>query len=131
MKPEPTIGRIVHYRLDAVDVDHISRRRVANAIEAAAWPAGAQAHVGNPVHVGQIIPMIVTAVWPREFGDQPGVNGQCLLDGNDSFWVTSKQEGDGAGTWAWPVPFPAISATAGLSSVQMPTAPHGVSVTHA
>lgn len=108
--PEPTIGRIVHYKLDPLDVEHISRRRVANAIEAAAWPAGAQAHVGNPVKVGQVIPMIVTSVWPDEYGPGIyGVNGQCLLDGNDSFWVTSKQNGTDPGMWSWPIPFPAIS----------------------
>lgn len=103
-----TIGRIVFYRLTQDDVDAIQRRRtnsalIAKALEAGNWPEGAQAHIGNPVNAGEIVPLMVTQVWPNEYGpDFHGINGQCLLDGNDSLWVTSIKEGEEPGTWHWP-----------------------------
>lgn len=97
----PSIGRIVHYKLTAEDASAISRRRINGAVPDG-WPAGAQAHVGNPVSEGQDVPAIITAVWPNEYGDQPGVNAQVFLDGNDSFWITYKKEGTLPGEWAWP-----------------------------
>lgn len=107
---KPTIGRILHYRLSEQDATAMTRRRTNGAsiaermkTEPAQWPAGAQAHIGNPVAIGTTVPMIVVAVWPNEFGDGvPGVNGQALLDGNDVLWVTSAKEGTEPGTWAWP-----------------------------
>lgn len=99
-----TVGRIVFYKLTQTDVEVINRRRVSNAGHAEGWPAGAQAHVGNPVFAGEEVPLIVTTVWPNEHGPNfHGVNGQCILDGNDSLWVTSVKEGNEAGTWHWPV----------------------------
>jgi hypothetical protein len=83
----PAPGRIVHYRLTATDVAAINVRR-ANGTD-----------VGNSVQEGQHPPAIVTAFWPNEFGDQPGINAQVFLDGNDSLWVTSKKEGDSNGEW--------------------------------
>jgi len=107
---EPTIGRTVHYLLSHEDVNQITRRRtnggsIAERMkrEPPAWPVGAQAHIGNPVSAGIAVPLIITAVWPNEFGEGvPGVNGQALLDGNDVLWVTSVKEGTIPGTWAWP-----------------------------
>lgn len=118
---QPTIGRILHYRLSEQDVAAMTRRRTTSASIAArmknaippqegqnqdtiyGWPAGAQAHIGNPVSVGAIVPLIVVVVWPNEFGHGiPGVNGQALLDGNDALWVTSAKEGTEPGTWSWP-----------------------------
>ena len=45
-------------------------------------------------------PLVITRVW----GDQEGsaVNGQVLLDGNDTFWATSRNEGEGPGFWSVP-----------------------------
>jgi hypothetical protein len=41
------------------------------------------------------------AVVVSTFGGE-AVNLQVLLDGPDSFWATSRHEGDEPGTWAWP-----------------------------
>ena len=108
----PTIGRIVHYRLDAEDVKAINRRRTTGSSIAQrmqygddpqfkAWPAGAQAHIGNEVHEGDVFPMLITKVW----GAMPSsaVNGQAFLDGTDVLWVTSVCVGDGPRTFYWPV----------------------------
>lgn len=103
---KPSIGRIVHYILSSDDATAIRRRRVPNVEHVGhgeSWPAGAQAHVGNPVTLGEHVPMIVCVVWPNEYGpDFDGVNGQVFLDGNDSYWVTSAKEGTEPGTWHWP-----------------------------
>ena len=89
----PTLGRIVLYRLTAEDVAAIGRQRLA----------GGQDHVGNSVVAGEAVVGIIVAVWPAEFGpDEPGVNLQVLLDGRDSYWVTSAREGYEPGQWSWP-----------------------------
>ena len=100
---KPSIGRIVHYKLSEQDAQSVNRRRVLNAGRGANWSAGAQAHVGNRVSAGEIVPMIVCIVWPNEHGPTfDGVNGQAFLDGNDSLWVTSAKEGTEPGQWSWP-----------------------------
>lgn len=88
--PVPTLGRIVLYRLSAADVTTIESQRRAAYSDL----------VGNPVQVGAIYPMMITRVW----GSTPesAVNGQVLLDGNDSLWATSRTVGDGAGYYFWP-----------------------------
>lgn len=86
----PTVGRIVHYRMTEHGAAQIRQRRAAsNGIL-----------VGNPVNAGDVYPLVITRVW----GDTEGsaVNGQVLLDGNDTLWVTSATEGDGAGQWFTP-----------------------------
>jgi len=107
---EPTIGRIVHYRLSELDVGEIRRRRVsrndiADGIERGVWPMGAQAHVGNPVNVGDVVPLVVIRPWHHPGMYEQGasvLNGQALLDGADSLWVMSVKEGSEPGTWCWP-----------------------------
>ena len=97
---KPSIGRIVHYRLTEQDAVVTNRRRARHLT---GWPMGTQAHVGNGVVLGELVPLIVTQVWPNEHRlDLDGVNGQCILDGNDSLWVTSVKEGVEPGTWRWP-----------------------------
>lgn len=99
----PSIGRIVHFILHDYHVAQINRRR-ADATAKMDWhrqeKTGAQVHIGNSVSVGQVFPMIITRVW----GNHPGsaVNGQVLLDGNDTLWVTSVVEGDKEGQWFVP-----------------------------
>jgi len=108
---KPSIGRIVHYRLSADDAAQINRRRTTGASiaermkygsepELKAWPAGAQAHIGNDAQEGHTYPMLITRVW----GDAPtsAVNGQVFLDGNDVLWVTSVAVGEGPRTFSWP-----------------------------
>lgn len=91
----PTVGRIVHYTLSEQDADAINRRRKDAANNATAIredATGYIAHTGNQVEAGQVYPLVITRVW----GDQPGsaVNGQVLLDGNDTFWATSTSLGE-------------------------------------
>lgn len=92
----PTIGRIVLYCLSAQDAEEINRRRtspdsIAKRIfaEPPAWPVGAQAHIGNGVAVGDVYPAVIVRTW----GDTPDavVNLQVFLDGNDTFWATSRR----------------------------------------
>lgn len=99
----PSLGRIVHYKLTTEKAAAINRRRVQGVGHAENWPAGAQAHVGNHASSEQYVPAMIVSVWPNEFGEGVyGVNLQCLLDGTDSFWVTSKKEGTLPGEWMWP-----------------------------
>lgn len=122
-----TTGRTVLYTLSEQDAEQINRRRTNGSDIAArmkacveskdhdlifGWPAGAQAHIGNPAVAGVVVPLVVVRVWPHEFGqDMPGVNGQAILDGNDTLWVTSAREdleplAEGQlhrpGMWFWP-----------------------------
>ena len=112
-----TIGRTVHYTLNEQDATEINRRRTTgksisdrmkssvSATEGGAepihgWPAGAQAHIGNTAEAGQVYPAVSVRVW------SPGcANLQVLLDGNDVYWATSRNEqseGNVNGFWAWP-----------------------------
>jgi hypothetical protein len=106
---QPTIGRIVVYKLTQQDADQLNRRRtsgsaIADRIKLDKWPLGAQAHIGNWENEGAELPCIIARIWPNEFGqDIPGINGQVFLDGNDTLWVTSAREGDQPGQWHWPV----------------------------
>jgi hypothetical protein len=103
---KPSIGRIVHYRLTKEEADKMMQRRTDAKEQSGQMQRarpGFQAHVGNPLSEGEAVPMIIVQVWPNEHGpDHDGVNGQALLDGNDSLWVTSAKEGEGPGTWCWP-----------------------------
>lgn len=100
---DPTIGRIVLFKLTKAQAEQVNRRRLGQdnvpaIVDRVNWPVGAQAHVGHPAAEGDTSPMIVTRVW----ADLDGVNGQVFLDGNDVLWVTSALEGTEPGTWAWP-----------------------------
>jgi hypothetical protein len=86
-----TVGRIVIYKLSKQNVSEIYGQRLRSG-------------PGNPIQENLDVPLIVTAVWPEEFGPgKPGINGQAILDGNDTLWVKSVCEGSGPGTWHWPV----------------------------
>lgn len=105
----PTIGRIVIFKLTEDHAKQINRRRtnseaIARRIAkndpsemSSSWPIGAQAHIGNAVSVGDEFPLLIVRVWSATT-----INGQAFLDGNDSFWVTSAQEGSENGQWHWP-----------------------------
>lgn len=81
------LGQVVAYTLTEQDAAQINRRRgdasqhICDHVSSA---DGKQIHVGNPVEAGDKYPMVVTRLWPEGL-----VNGQVLLDGNDTFWVTS------------------------------------------
>lgn len=93
---KPTKGRIVHYKLSSADIAAIdAKHRVSEDV-------ASYAH-GNPTSIGDVLPAIVVAVFPDEFGTGiPGVNLQVMLDGPETFWATSRREGNEAGQWAWP-----------------------------
>lgn len=97
------IGLMVLYRLTHDDALATNIRREdarQNVEKMREERPGFQAHVGNQVSNGERVPMIITQVWPNEFGpNHHGVNGQAFLDGNDSLWVTSVEEGDLPGQW--------------------------------
>ncbi len=101
---EPTIGRIVHFRLTAEQAAAINRRRDDfKVFVLGSHPPGLQAYVGDCASPGEVVPLIIVRVWPDEFGaGKPGVNGQAILDGNDTLWVTSAAEGTEPGQWSWP-----------------------------
>jgi hypothetical protein len=107
MSKQPSTGETVLYRLSQQDVDAITGRRTTGSaiherIQKGAWPLGAQAHIGNPVNVGDEVPLTIVRVWPDEYGPGvPGVNGQGLLDGTDTLWVLSAREGSEPGQWRW------------------------------
>lgn len=107
-----TIGRIVHYRLNEGDCHAINKRRddftayqrslVFSDEVATPGSTGATGHVGhtgNHVLAGDIYPAVVVRVWDPDIG----CNLHVLLDGNDSYWATSRHEGTEAGQWSWPV----------------------------
>lgn len=103
----PTIGRIVHYTLSEDDAAYINRRRDDATAYAhnlpdgvARKPTGDQRHIGNKAIEGQVYPMIIVRVWGTT--PESAVNGQVLLDGNDSLWVTSVTAGEGARRFVWP-----------------------------
>jgi hypothetical protein len=97
------IGLMVLYRVTEEEALATNKRREdarQNIEKMREERPGFQAHVGNLVSEGERVPMIITQVWPNEFGpDRHGVNGQAFLDGNDSLWVTSVEEGDLPGQW--------------------------------
>ena len=85
------IGSHVLYKLDAGDVGAIDRRRAAN-------PAQPGQMHGNFTSVGQVFPAFVVA----DYGSGQYLNLHVLLDGTDTHWATSRQQGDEPGQWSWP-----------------------------
>lgn len=90
--PIPSIGRVVHYKLSESDADEIYKRRVAKGFQ------------GNSVKHGDVFPAMVVVTW----GTNPdsAVNLQVFLDGDDSFWATSRKVArgqDDEGCFTWPV----------------------------
>ncbi|WP_030747600.1 hypothetical protein [Streptomyces sp. NRRL F-5135] len=84
---QPTIGRIVHYRLKTTDVERIaSQRRIYPELAA-----------GNLVNEGDAVPALIVRVWHGTL-----CNLRLILDGPDDLWVTSRPEGDTPGRWTWP-----------------------------
>lgn len=89
----PTIGRIVHYTLTEQDAMLIASRRAAIA-----FPAGIVTSA-NRVSPGDTYPAVVV----RTFGGD-AANLKVLLDGDDTYWATSRTEGEPGeqGRWIWP-----------------------------
>lgn len=96
---QPTIGRIVQYRVSADDAATINRRRKDYATSAKSISTGFVGHIGNDVAEGQVFPSMVVRVWDEP---DPSINVQVFLDGNDTFWATSCKQGTDLGQWSWP-----------------------------
>lgn len=87
---KPSIGRIVHYRLSEQNANEINRRREdasGNMMAHKQNGNGVIIHAGNPVSAGDIYPMVIVRTWGPD--EHHAVNGQLLLDGNDTLWLTS------------------------------------------
>ena len=94
-------GRIVYFVFDPDSAEQVNRRRtsgeairdrMATSVPSQgpggavfAWPAGAQAHIGNKVGPADVCPAMVLRVW----GKDGTCNLRVFLDGNDDFWATS------------------------------------------
>ena len=87
----PSVGRIVHYKLAAHDLDLVKH---------GAHDTG----VYNTPREGDVIPFLICRVWV--WADDPTettcVNGQGFIDGDFSIWLTSRQQGDQPGQWSDP-----------------------------
>lgn len=103
---KPSIGRIVHYKLNAHDAEAINRRRQdafnknAAGVTLASQELGPQIHIGNGVAAGEVYPAMIVRTW----GDTPEscVQLQVFLDGNDTYWATSVAHGEGERQYTWP-----------------------------
>ena len=96
----PSPGRVVEYTLTEGDAEQINRRRADAQASVAAGTVGNTGyalHVGNAVKAGDTYPLIITRVWSGDYAatETTGINGQVLLDGNDTLWVCSVAQGDG------------------------------------
>lgn len=105
-------GRIVYFVFDEDAALRVMRRRTTGASiaermrtfvtpeegpEIAAWPAGAQAHIGSDVEAGDICPAMVVAVGATT------VNLKVQLDGTDVYWAQAVEYAADKrpGTWHW------------------------------
>jgi len=84
----PTVGRIVHVTLSAELAASINRDPAIR---------------GNACIAGETYPLIIARVWSKEaYSDGLTINGQLVLDGVGTFWMTSVHHGEEPGRWHWP-----------------------------
>lgn len=96
----PSPGRIVQYTLSADDAVQVNRRRDDSRTSGiSGQKTGAVVHVGNAVSEGDTYPLVITRVWSDAPDETTAVNGQVLLDGNDTLWATSVLQGEGPRTF--------------------------------
>lgn len=94
---QPSIGRIVHYQLTEHDAEAINRRRKDfSESRSGDQKTGFISHVGNDAAAGDVLPAVIVRVWGT------ACNLQVLLDGTDTYWATSRNEGADKGQWSWP-----------------------------
>jgi len=101
------LGDVVHYALTGDDAAAINRRRtdgasISDRLYKGAWHPGAQAHIGEPVAEGDVVPMTVTKIEPVVGSLEVQVSGQCTLNGTDSYWVRRAAPGVVPGRWQFP-----------------------------
>jgi len=54
-------------------------------------------HTGNPAETDDVYPMIITKVSAADDNEDSAINGQVILDGEDTLWVTSALHGSDMG----------------------------------
>jgi len=89
---QPTIGRIVLYRMADDDVTRCRHDLSHN-------PPRLLKQFNQP-QAGQTYAAVVTSV--TDHPDHPDVNLRVLLDGPFDFFAPSRDEGEAPGTWHWP-----------------------------
>jgi len=83
----PTVGRIVHYSLDALDVERILKDRAERDLVRGSANLPPK-YWGNQPYLGQAYPAVIVVAWGKD--ETSMANLQVLLDGEDTLWVTSK-----------------------------------------
>lgn len=84
-----SVGRIVHYVLNDVDVANINSQRSAGSGKS-----------GNSPVEGQHYAAILVCTWEGA----TSANLQVFLDGNDTYWATSRSQNDDAVQGSWHQP---------------------------
>jgi hypothetical protein len=77
----PGIGRIVHYRLSASDIEKF---------------------LAGSVIAGEYYPAMVIRSWPDSRPDSTAIDLQVFTGGAHLFSVRGALAGDGDGQWTWP-----------------------------
>ncbi len=97
------VGTPVLYTLNAADAEAINRRRsdydhflrtASREQRGEGALTGPQGHVGNHAAEGEQYPAVIVRVFNTE---GTTANLQVHLDGNDTYWATSRCVGDGPG----------------------------------
>jgi hypothetical protein len=91
---------VVYYRVSKQVADEINARRNVAMADCRSKTSNRNVKPsvhGNDVNEGNVFPAMVVAAWSSNC-----VNLQVILDGNDSHWVTSANEGDQVGQWFRP-----------------------------
>lgn len=109
---EPTIGRIVHYRVKPEDLERlegaptfVGNRLISAKLVRDGLKVDRLEWAGNVIRPGDVFPMVVVRPWFAPGQYAPGVsvlNGHVLLDGPGALWALSVGEGTEPGTWCWP-----------------------------
>lgn len=96
MSQTPTVGRTVLYTISASDESFLASRfsdQIGRTL--------------NKPRAGDVYPAVIVRVF-SEFG----ANLKVQLDGEPTFWATSRGPGEGEGHWAWPTIAPAAAPAA-------------------
>ena len=96
----PALGATVLYRLTQDDAEKINKRRADHynfgRTLGQVLFTGHVGHTGNSARADDLAPAIVVRAFDEP---SPSANLQVLLDGNDTYWATSRSHGMQAGQW--------------------------------
>lgn len=96
----PTVGRTVLYTLTAGDATAINAARDCQQGQEPKSHLNKHCPAGNHVAAGDVCAAVVVRVFdPKSWT----VNLQVLLDGNDTYWATSRTFGEGECQWRYPL----------------------------